>query len=161
MTNVFDQRNTKQCQVLTELRLKDFENDSDWYVWRFAFMWVLWPTKLRTLIEELDQKLGEQGTILRKVKLNDRVFEYRENKQALLHNVHLILYLTNEETQRQLSRSVAEWKELFARLEASWGYWFLDVKTMLKGPKDETNRTKRAKVERGFDMPSHKEAQAK
>ena len=33
-------------------------------------------------------------------------------------------------------------EEIFAELESSWGYWFPDVKTMLKGPKDETNKTK-------------------
>ena len=33
MTNVFDQRNTKQSQKLLELRSKDFENGSEWYVW--------------------------------------------------------------------------------------------------------------------------------
>ena len=50
--------------------------------------------------------------------------------------------LTNEEKQRQLGRSVTEWEQFFAQLEASRGYCFLDVKTMLKDPKDETNKTK-------------------
>ena len=59
-----------------------------------------------------------------------------------MHNVDLMLDLTNEEKQRQLSRSVTEWEEFFAQLEANWGYWFPDVKTMLKGPKGETNKTK-------------------
>ena len=90
----------------------------------------------------MDDKLDEQGAILRKAELNDWVFEYRENKQALLHNVDLMLDLTNEEKQRQLSRSVTEWKEFFAELEASWEYWFPDVKTLMKGPKDETEKTK-------------------
>ena len=53
-----------------------------------------------------------------------------------------MLDLTNEEKQRQLSRSVTEWEEFFAELEASWGYWFPDVKTLMKGPKDETDKTK-------------------
>ena len=53
-----------------------------------------------------------------------------------------MLDLTNKEKQRQLSRSVTEWKEFFAELEASWGYWFPDVKTLMKGPKDETDKTK-------------------
>ena len=35
MTNVFDQRNTNQSQELMDLRSRDLENDSDWYVWRF------------------------------------------------------------------------------------------------------------------------------
>ena len=143
MTNVFDQRNTKQSQELMELRSRDLENDSDWYVWRFYVDAVATQVgRLRTLIKELDDKLDEQGAILRKGELNDWVFEYRENKQALLHNVDLMLDLTNEEKQRQLSRSVTEWKEFFAELEASWGYWFPDVKTLMKGPKDETHKTK-------------------
>ena len=143
MTNVFDQRNTNQSQELMDLRSRDLENDSDWYVWRFYVDAVATQVgRLRTLIKELDDKLDEQGAILRKGELNDCVFEYRENKQALLHNVDLMLDLTNEENQRQLSRSVTEWKEFFAELEASWGYWFPDVKTLMKGPKDETHKTK-------------------
>ena len=143
MTNVFDQRNTNQSQELMDLRSRDLENDSDWYVWRFYVDAVATQVgRLRTLIKELDDKLDEQGAILRKEELNDWVFEYRENKQALLHNVDLMLDLTNEEKQRQLSRSVTEWKEFFAELEASLGYWFPDVKTMMKGPKDETHKTK-------------------
>ena len=143
MTNVFDQRNTNQSQELMDLRSRDLENDSDWYVWRFYVDAVATQVgRLRTLIKELDDKLDEQGAILRKEELNDRVFEYRENKQALLHNVDLMLDLTNKEKQRQLSRSVTEWEEFFAELEASWGYWFPDVKTLMKGPKDETDKTK-------------------
>ena len=96
--------------------------------------------RLRSLIEELDDMLDEQGAALCKGKLNDRAFEYRQNEQALLHNVHLMLDLTNEETQRQLSWRVTKWEEFFAQLEASCGFWFADVKTMLKGPKDEANK---------------------
>ena len=143
MKNVFDRRNTKQSQELMDLRSRDLENDSDWYVWRFYVDAVATQVgRLRTLIKELDDKLDEQGAILRKGELNDWVFEYRENKQAILHNVDLMLDLTNEEKQRQLSRSVTEWEEFFAELEASWGYWFPDVKTLMKGPKDETDKTK-------------------
>ena len=143
MTNVFDQRNTNQSQELMDLRSRDLENDSDWYVWRFYVDAVATQVgRLRTLIKELDDKLDEQGAILRKGELNDWVFEYRENKQATLHNVDLMLDLTKKEKQRQLSRSVTEWKEFFAELEASWGYWFPDVKTLMKGPKDETDKTK-------------------
>ena len=143
MKNVFDRRNTKQSQELMDLRSRDLENDSDWYVWRFYVDAVATQVgRLRTLIKELDDKLDEQGAILRKEELNDWVFEYRENKQALLDNVDLMLDLTNEEKQRQLSRSVTEWEEFFVKLEDSLGYWFPDVKTMLKCPKDETDKTK-------------------
>ena len=142
MTNVFDQRSTKQSQELMELRSRELENDSDWYVWRFYVDAVATQVgRLRTIIKDMDEKLDEQGAILRKGELNDWVFEYRENKQALLHNVDLMLDLTNEEKQRQLSRSVTEWKEFFAELEASWRYWFPGVKTLMKGPKDETDKT--------------------
>ena len=151
MTNVFDQRNTNQSQELMDLRSSDLENDSDWYVWRFYVDAVATQVgRLRTLIKELDDKLDEQGAILRKEELNDWVFEYRENKQALLHNVDLMLDLTNKEKQRQLSRSVTEWKEFFVKLENSWGYWFPDVKTMLKCPKDETDKTKLRQVASGI-----------
>ena len=142
MKSVFDRRNTKQSQELMDLRSRDLENDSDWYVWRFYVNTVATQVgKLRTLIEDLDDKLDEQGASLCKGELNDWVFEYRENKQAMLHNVDLMLDLTNEEKQRQLSRSVTEWKEFFAELEASWRYWFPGVKTLMKGPKDETDKT--------------------
>ena len=143
MKNVFDRRNTKQSQELMDLRSRDLENDSDWYVWRFYVDAVATQVgRLRTLIKDLDDKFDEQGASLCKGKLNDWVFEYRENKQALLHNVDLMLDLTNKEKQRQLNRSVTEWEEFFAELEASLGYWFPDVKTMMKGPKDETHKTK-------------------
>ena len=150
MTNVFDQRNTKQSQEMMELRSRDLENDSDWYVWRFYVDAVATQVgRLRTLIKELDDKLDEQGAILRKEELNDWVFEYRENKQALLDNVDLMLDLTNVEKQRQLSRSVTEWEEFFVKLKDSLGYWFPDVKTMLKCPKDETDKTKLRQVASG------------
>ena len=58
------------------------------------------------------------------------------------HNVEQMLDLTNKEKQRRLCRSTTEWEESFLKLEASLGYWFADVKTILKGPKDETNKTK-------------------
>ena len=143
MTKVFDQRNTNQSQELMDLRSRDSENDSDWYVWHLYVEAVATQVgRLRTLIRDLDDQLDEQGASLCKGKLNDWVFEYRENKQAMLLNVDLMLDLTNEEKQRRLSRSVTEWEEFFAQLEANWGYWFPDVKTMLKVPKDETNKTK-------------------
>ena len=150
MTNVFDQRNTNQSQELMDLRSRELESDSDWYVWRFYVDTVATQVgRLRTLIKELDDKLDEQGAILRKAELNDWVFEYRENKQALLHNVDLMLDLTNEATQRHLNQSVTEWEEFFVKLEASWGYWFSDVKTMLKVPKGEVNKTKHRHVTTG------------
>ena len=81
MTNVFDERNTMQSQELLELRSRELENDSDWYVWRFYVDTVATQVgRLRTLIKELDDKLDEQDATLRKGKLNDCVFEYRENK---------------------------------------------------------------------------------
>ena len=54
---------------------------------------------------------------------DQRVVEYSENKQALLHKVDLMLDLTNEETQRKLGRSVTEWEEFFEELETSWRFW--------------------------------------
>ena len=150
MTNVFDQRSTKQSQELMELRSRDLENDSDWYVWRFYVDTVaIQVGRLRTLIKDLDDKLDEQGASLCKGKLKDWVFEYRENKQALLHNVDLMLDLTNEATQRQLGRSVTEWEQFFAQLEDSWGYWFPDVKTMLKNPKHGTDKKRLRQVASG------------
>ena len=122
MTSVFDQRNTKQSQVLMELKSNDLENDSDWYVWRFYLNTVATQVgRLRTLDKDMDVKLDEQDAFLCEGKMNDQVFEYRENKQALLHNVDLMLDLTNKATKRQLSRSVTERKAFFAQLEASWG----------------------------------------
>ena len=96
MTNVFDQRNTNQSQELMHPRSRDLKNDSDWYVLRFYVDAVATQVgRLRTLIKDLDDKLDEQGASLCKGKLNDWVFEYRENKQAMLHNVDLMLDLTN------------------------------------------------------------------
>ena len=61
-----------------------------------------------------------------------------------------MLDLTNEATQRQLNRSVTEWEEFFVKLEDNWGYWFPDVKTMLKCPKDETDKTNLRQVASGI-----------
>ena len=147
LTNVFDHRNTNESQELMDLRSRDLENDSDWYVWCFYVDTVATQVgRLRTLIKDLDDKLDEQGASLCRGKLNDWVFEYCENKQAMLHNVDLMLDLTNEEKQ---SRSVTEREEFFAQSEASWGYWFPDVKTMLKNLTDETNITKLRQVASG------------
>ena len=90
----------------------------------------------------MDDKLVEKEAVVAKSNLIDWVIEYCDRRQALLFSVDLILSLTNEETQRQLSRSVTEWKECFAKLESSWGYWFPDAKQMLKCPIDGTNALK-------------------
>ena len=92
MTNVFDQRYTTQSQELMELRSRDLANDSNWYVWRFygGDTVATQVEKIRTLIKELNDKLDKQGATLCKRNLNDWVFEYSENKQALLHNIDLM-----------------------------------------------------------------------
>ena len=60
--------------------------------------------------------------------LIDVVVKYRHRRKALLFCVDSMLSLMNEKVQRQLSRSVTEWEECFAKLELSWGYGFPDVK---------------------------------
>ena len=150
MTNVFEGRNTKQSQQLMELRPKDLENASDWYAW--CLYWDIVPLhvkKLHTLVKDLDNKLDEEGAVVSKSKLIDRVIEYRERRQALLFCVDFMLSLTNEETQRQLSRSVTEWDECFAKLESSWGYWFPDAQQMLKCPIDGTKELKLSQMTNG------------
>ena len=133
-----------------ELRPKDLENASDWYAW--CLYWDIVPLhvkKLHTLVKDLDDKLDEEGAVVSKSKLIDRVIEYRERRQALLFCVDFMLSLTNEETQRQLSRSVTEWDECFAKLESSWGYWFPDVQQMLKCPIDGTKELKLSQMTNG------------
>ena len=150
MAIVFEERNTKQSQQLMELRPKDLENASDWYAW--CLYWDIVPLhvkKLHTLVKDLDDKLDEEGAVVSKSKLIDRVIEYRERRQALLFCVDFMLSLTNEETQRQLSRSVTEWDECFAKLESSWGYWFPDVQQMLKCPIDGTKELKLSQMTNG------------
>ena len=150
MAIVFEERNTKQSQQLMELRPKDSENASDWYAW--CLYWDIVPLhvkKLHTLVKDLDDKLDEEGAVVSKSKLIDRVIEYRERRQALLFCVDFMLSLTNEETQRQLSRSVTEWDECFAKLESSWGYWFPDVQQMLKCPIDGTKELKLSQMTNG------------
>ena len=99
--------------------------------------------------KDLDDKLDEEGAVVSKSKLIDRVIEYRERRQALLFCVDFMLSLTNEETQRQLSRSVTEWDQCFAKLESSWGYWFPDVQQMLKCPIDGTKELKLSQMTNG------------
>ena len=150
MAIVFEERNTKQSQQLMELRPKDLENASDWYAW--CLYWDIVPLhvkKLHTLVKDLDDKLDEEGAVVSKSKLIDRVIEYRERRQSLLFCVDFMLSLTNEETQRQLSRSVTEWDEFFAKLESSWGYWFPDVQQMLKCPIDGTKELKLSQMTNG------------
>ena len=150
MTNVFERRNTKQSQQLMEIRPKELENASDWYAW--CLYWDIVPLhvkKLHTLVKDLDDKLDEEGAVVSKSKLIDRVIEYRERRQALLFCVDFMLSLTNEETQRRLSRSVTEWDECFAKLESSWGYWFPDVQQMLKCPIDGTKKLKLSQMTNG------------
>ena len=150
MTNVFEERNTKQSQQLMELRPKDLENASDWYAWSLYWNTVpLHVEKLHTLVKDLDDKLDEEGAVVSKRNLIDWVIEYRERRQALLFCVDFMLSLTNEETQRQLSRSVTEWDECFAKLESSWGYWFPDVQQMLKCPIDGTKELKLSQMTNG------------
>ena len=150
MAIVFEERNTKQSQQLMELRPKDLENASDWYAW--CLYWDIVPLnvkKLHTLVKDLDDKLDEERAVVSKRNLIDRVIEYRERRQALLFCVDFMLSLTNEETQRQLSRSVTEWDELFAKLVSSWGYWFPDVQQMLKCPIDGTKELKLSQMTNG------------
>ena len=150
MTNVFEGRNTKQSQQLMEIRPKELENVSDWYAWSLYWNTVpLHVEKIHTLVKDLDDKLDEEGAVVSKSKLIDRVIEYRERRQALLFCVDFMLSLTNEETQRQLSRSVTEWDECFAKLESSWGYWFPDVQQMLKCPIDGTKELKLSQMTNG------------
>ena len=157
MAIVFEERNTKQSQQLMELRPKDLENASDWYAW--CLYWDIVPLhvkKLHTLVKDLDDKLDEEGAVVSKSKLIDRVIEYRERRQALLFCVDFMLSLTNEETQRQLSRSVTEWDEFFAKLESSWGYWFPDVQQMLKCPIDGIKELKLSQMTNGTSADAAK-----
>ena len=155
MTNVFEGRNTKQSQQLMEIRPKELESVSDWYAWSLYWNTVpLHVEKLHTLVKDLDDKLDEEGAVVSKSKLIDRVIEYRERRQALLFCVDFMLSLTNEETQRQLSRSVTEWDKFFAKMEKSWGYWFPDVQQMLKCPIDGTKELKLSQMTNGTSADS-------
>ena len=147
MTKVFEERNTKQSQTLMELTPKDLVNASDWYAW--SLYWNIVPLhveKLHTLVKDLDEKLDEKEAVVSRSNLIDWVIEYRDRRQALLFCVDFMLGLTNEETQRQLSRSVTEWEECFVKMELSWGYWFPDVKQILKCPIDGTTALKLSRM---------------
>ena len=151
MAIVFEGRNTKQSQQLMELRPKDLENASDWYAW--CLYWDIVPLhveKIHTLVKDLDDKLDEEGAVVSKSKLIDWVIEYRERRQALLFCVDFMLSLTNEETQRQLSRSVTEWDECFAKLESSLDIGCsANVQQMLKCPIDGTKELKLSQMTNG------------
>ena len=150
MAIVFEERNTKQSQQLMEIRPKELENVSYWYAWSLYWNTVpLHVEKIHTLVKDLDDKLDEETAVVSKRNLIDWVIEYRERRQALLFCVDFMLSLTNEETQRQLSRSVTEWDECFAKLESSWGYWFPDVQQMLKCPIDGTKELKLSQMTNG------------
>ena len=102
MTNVFEERNTKQNQTLMELRPKDLKHASHWYVW--SLYWDSVPIhvkKLNAFVKDLDDKLDETEAVVSKSNLNDWVIEYRDRKQALLFCVDSMLSLANEEAQRQ------------------------------------------------------------
>ena len=119
MTNVFEGRNTQQNQTLMEFKPKDLENTSDWYVWSLNCDSLLIPVKkLHTLLKNLDDKFDEKETVVSKSNLIGQVIEYCERRQALLFCVDSMLSLTNEETQKKLSRSVFEWEECFAKLKS-------------------------------------------
>ena len=110
------------------LRPKDLENASDWNAWNFYWNIVTRHVKkLHTLVKDLDDKLDEEEAVVSKSNLIDCVIEWPDRRQALLFYVDFLLSLANEEMQIQLSRSVTEWEECFAKLESSWGYWFPDV----------------------------------
>ena len=100
MTNVFEERNTKQSQQLIEFRSNDLENASDWYArslyWNIVSLHV---KRLHTLVKDLDDKLDEKEAVETKLNLIDWVIEYRERRQALLFCVDFMLSLTKEETQ--------------------------------------------------------------
>ena len=150
MATVFEEKNTKQSQQLMEIRPKELANVSDWYAW--SLYWDIVPLhveKIHTLVKDLDDKLDEERAVVSKRNLIDWVIEYRVRRQALLFCVDFMLSLTNEETQRRLSRSVTEWDECFAKLESSWGYWFPDVQQMLKCPIDGTKELKLSQMTNG------------
>ena len=143
MANMFEERNTKQNQTLMELKPNDLENASDWYVW--SLYWNSVPLNVKTLqsfVKDLDDKLDEKEAVVSKSNLIDRVTECRERRQAWLCCLDSMLSLTKEETQRQLSRSVTDWEEFFAKMESSWGYWFSNAKQKLKCSTDEANALK-------------------
>ena len=70
MTNVFEERNKKQNQELMELKPKDLENASDWFMW--SLYWDSVPIhvkKLHTLVKDLDDKLDEKEAVVSKSNL--------------------------------------------------------------------------------------------
>ena len=133
-------KNTKQSQQLMELRFGECGR-----LVRVEPLLGYWTGTCEIapyVGKDLDDKLDEKEAVVSKSKLVDWVIGYRERRQTLLFCVDFMLNLTNEEMQRQLSRSVTEWEECFAKLESSWGYWFSDAKQLLKGPIDATDALK-------------------
>ena len=125
------------------------------HIGTWSLYWDIVPLhveKLHTFVKDLDDKVDEKEAVESKSNLIDMVIEYRERRQALLFCVGFMLRLANEETQRQLSRSVTEWKECFAEMESSWGYWFPDVMQMLKCPIDETKELKLSLMANGTSL---------
>ena len=135
---------------MIELKPKNLENASEWYVWSLYWNTVpLHVKKLHTLVKDLDDKLVEKEAVVAKSNMVDWVIEYRDRRQALLFCVDFMLSLSKEEKKKQLSRSVTEWEYCFAKLESSWGYWFPDVKEMLKCPIDGTDALKQSQMPNG------------
>ena len=108
LTKVFEERNLKQSQQLMELKPNDLEKRQ--IGTRGASIGILYlhVKKHHTLVKDLDDKLVEKEDVVAKSNLIDWVIEYRDRRQALLFSVDLMLSLTKEEMQRQLSRSVTE-----------------------------------------------------
>ena len=85
MTTVFDKRKTKQSQELTELKPKDLENASSWYVW--SIYWDSIPIqveKLHTSLNDFDDKLDEKEAVVSKSNLICWVVENRERRQTFM-----------------------------------------------------------------------------
>ena len=81
LTNVFEERNTKQSHQLMELRPKDLEKASDCHEW--SLYWDSVPIhveKLHTLFKGLDDKLDEKEAVVSKSNLVNWVIENRERR---------------------------------------------------------------------------------
>ena len=97
MTIVFEERKTTQSHDLVELKPKDLENASDWYVWGLYCDSVpIYVEKLHTLVKDLDDKLDEKDAVVSKSNLIDRVIEYRDRRQALRFCIDSMSSITNE-----------------------------------------------------------------
>ena len=74
--------------------------------------------KKNTFVKDLNDKLDETEAVASKGSLADWVIEYRNRRKTLLLCLDLMLSLGKNETKRQLSRSVTEREECFAKLES-------------------------------------------